>query len=345
MPSSHHGDRVASSSTEQVRRGPPAPRAARPRARPSRSATRGGAVRRRAPRARRAASSSGSASARSAAASPHSASGVERRAERIERERGARRRPRPSSSSTSARASAPSPAPPSASGHSSAARPISAKASRVAALDAARRLDSRGRAARSRCCAKLRAVSRSSSSSRGERSRSSGFDTVAQGPARRQSPLPAPHRQVMLDAMKPLMRATLAFAVALLAFGGVTWFALEGHDVAILRTTAADGAARETHVGSRRRTARSSSKPRRPIARGCSKRRRSPDRTRARGRDDALPRRSRTRRPRATRRSDGCCARSTAGRISGWRCCRTRHARWRCDSKRWISRASAPPAW
>lgn len=52
----------------------------------------------------------------------------------------------------------------------------------------------------------------------------------------------------MLDAMKPLMRAMLVFAVALLAFGGVTWFALEGHDVAILRTKAADGAARETHV-------------------------------------------------------------------------------------------------
>jgi hypothetical protein len=52
----------------------------------------------------------------------------------------------------------------------------------------------------------------------------------------------------MLDAMKPLMRATLAFAIALLAFGGVTWFALEGRDVAILRTKAADGAVRETHV-------------------------------------------------------------------------------------------------
>jgi hypothetical protein len=52
----------------------------------------------------------------------------------------------------------------------------------------------------------------------------------------------------MLDPMKPLMRAMRAFAVALLALGGVTWFALEGHDVAILRTRAADGAARETHV-------------------------------------------------------------------------------------------------
>ena len=48
--------------------------------------------------------------------------------------------------------------------------------------------------------------------------------------------------------MKPLMRALLASALALLAFGGVTWFALEGGDVAILRTRAAGGAARETHV-------------------------------------------------------------------------------------------------
>jgi hypothetical protein len=48
--------------------------------------------------------------------------------------------------------------------------------------------------------------------------------------------------------MNPRMQALLALAVALLAFGGVTWFALEGNDVAILRTKAADGAARETHV-------------------------------------------------------------------------------------------------
>ena len=48
--------------------------------------------------------------------------------------------------------------------------------------------------------------------------------------------------------MKPPTRAMLAFAVALLAFGGVTWFALEGHDVAMLRTKAAGGAVRETHV-------------------------------------------------------------------------------------------------
>lgn len=48
--------------------------------------------------------------------------------------------------------------------------------------------------------------------------------------------------------MNRLMQALLALAVALLAFGGVTWFALEGNDVAILRTKAAGGAARETHV-------------------------------------------------------------------------------------------------
>lgn len=52
----------------------------------------------------------------------------------------------------------------------------------------------------------------------------------------------------MLDRMKPLMRVLLGLAVSLLGFGGVTWFALEGNDVAILRTRAADGAARETHV-------------------------------------------------------------------------------------------------
>lgn len=48
--------------------------------------------------------------------------------------------------------------------------------------------------------------------------------------------------------MKSLMRVLIAIVVVLLAFGGVTWFALEGHDVAILRTRAADGAIRETHV-------------------------------------------------------------------------------------------------
>jgi hypothetical protein len=52
----------------------------------------------------------------------------------------------------------------------------------------------------------------------------------------------------MLGHMKLGMRMLLAIFVALLAFGGVTWFALEGHDVAILRTRAADGALRETHV-------------------------------------------------------------------------------------------------
>ena len=40
--------------------------------------------------------------------------------------------------------------------------------------------------------------------------------------------------------------------MALLALGGVTWFALEGHDVAILRTTAADGSARDARVGRER---------------------------------------------------------------------------------------------
>ena len=44
------------------------------------------------------------------------------------------------------------------------------------------------------------------------------------------------------------MRALVAIVAVLLAFGGVTWFALEGHDVAILRTRAADGTVRETHV-------------------------------------------------------------------------------------------------
>jgi len=52
----------------------------------------------------------------------------------------------------------------------------------------------------------------------------------------------------MLDAMKPLMRALLALAVALFAFGGVTWFALEGRDVAVLRTRAADGTVHGTRV-------------------------------------------------------------------------------------------------
>jgi hypothetical protein len=52
----------------------------------------------------------------------------------------------------------------------------------------------------------------------------------------------------MLGRMKRWQRALLAIVVALLAFGGVTWFALEGHDVAILRTSAADGTIRETHV-------------------------------------------------------------------------------------------------
>ena len=52
----------------------------------------------------------------------------------------------------------------------------------------------------------------------------------------------------MLAAVKLLMRSLLAIFVVMAAFGGVTWFALEGHDVAILRTRAADGTIRETHV-------------------------------------------------------------------------------------------------
>jgi len=60
--------------------------------------------------------------------------------------------------------------------------------------------------------------------------------------------LPTLGRQVKLAPVKLLMRALLGIVVVLLAFGGVTWFALEGHDVAILRTRAADGTVRETHV-------------------------------------------------------------------------------------------------
>ena len=52
----------------------------------------------------------------------------------------------------------------------------------------------------------------------------------------------------MLEAMRSLVWALVALAVALLPFGGVTWFALEGHDVAILRTRTAEGAVRETLV-------------------------------------------------------------------------------------------------
>ena len=48
--------------------------------------------------------------------------------------------------------------------------------------------------------------------------------------------------------MKAVKQALLALLVALLCLGGVTWFALEGRDVAILRTQQADGSARETHV-------------------------------------------------------------------------------------------------
>jgi hypothetical protein len=52
----------------------------------------------------------------------------------------------------------------------------------------------------------------------------------------------------MLAAMKSLVRAGTAFGVALFVFGGVTWFALEGNEVAVVRTRKADGAVRETHV-------------------------------------------------------------------------------------------------
>ncbi len=48
--------------------------------------------------------------------------------------------------------------------------------------------------------------------------------------------------------MKALKQASLALLVTVLLFGGVTWFALEGKDVAILRTQRPDGTARETHV-------------------------------------------------------------------------------------------------
>ncbi len=44
------------------------------------------------------------------------------------------------------------------------------------------------------------------------------------------------------------MRVFLAIAVLLLPVGGVTWYALEGNDVAIVRTLEADGSLRETHV-------------------------------------------------------------------------------------------------
>jgi hypothetical protein len=52
----------------------------------------------------------------------------------------------------------------------------------------------------------------------------------------------------MLGRMKPLLIAGVALLVALVVFGAITWFALEGHDVAIVRTRAANGVVRETHV-------------------------------------------------------------------------------------------------
>ena len=48
--------------------------------------------------------------------------------------------------------------------------------------------------------------------------------------------------------MRALKQASLATLVTLLVLGGVTWFALEGRDVAILRTQRADGSVHETHV-------------------------------------------------------------------------------------------------
>jgi hypothetical protein len=48
--------------------------------------------------------------------------------------------------------------------------------------------------------------------------------------------------------MRALKQASLALLVTLLLLGGVTWFALEGRDVAILRTQRSDGTPRETHV-------------------------------------------------------------------------------------------------
>jgi hypothetical protein len=43
-------------------------------------------------------------------------------------------------------------------------------------------------------------------------------------------------------------RIALAFVAAALAFGGVTLWALEGHEVALLRTITPDGDVRETRV-------------------------------------------------------------------------------------------------
>jgi len=54
--------------------------------------------------------------------------------------------------------------------------------------------------------------------------------------------------QAKLAQMRALKQASLALLVVLLFFGGVTWFALEGKDVAILRTQKSDGSTRETHV-------------------------------------------------------------------------------------------------
>ena len=47
---------------------------------------------------------------------------------------------------------------------------------------------------------------------------------------------------------KVISRAVVVLGVALLGFGVITWYALEGVDVAILRTRAPDGSVRETHV-------------------------------------------------------------------------------------------------
>ena len=47
---------------------------------------------------------------------------------------------------------------------------------------------------------------------------------------------------------KWMARVAVALGAAALAFGAVTWYALEGRDVAVLRTLAADGTVRETHV-------------------------------------------------------------------------------------------------
>jgi hypothetical protein len=72
--------------------------------------------------------------------------------------------------------------------------------------------------------------------------------TVAHAAAPRQFPVARAIDAGEARTMQALKRASLASLVTLLVFGGITWFALEGKDVAVLRTQRADGAMRETHV-------------------------------------------------------------------------------------------------